>query len=168
KALKSRGGAEKLGKAIESTTLRYRGAGPFTDEDAIKQIAIDVNARTGCPYAKLAKKLGIKNRRDILIEIITSMVFDKGNTFLQAISLLQAEEYGVYALLIEVIVTANMSRNYGYDYIINRLKVEDSEYFVLAEIIKSLNRSYGMGFVEIAQKFSLQNNIIPLRVMTGL
>lgn len=168
KALAPRIGVEKFGKAIETTTLRYRGTSPLADENIIKQIAIDVAERTNCPYAKLERKLGIKNRRDILIEIIASMVFDKGHTFLEAISRLQVEEYGVYTLLLEVIATVNMTKNFGYDYIINRLKVEDSNYFVLAEVIKSLNRSYGMGFVEIAKKFSLQNNILQVRSMTGL
>ncbi len=168
KALTSRSGVEKFSKAIESTTLRYRGSSPFADENIIKQIAIDVAERTNCPYSKLERKLGIKNRRDILIEILGSMVFDKGLTFLDAVSLLQVEEYGVYTLLLEVIVTINMTKNFGYDYIINKLQVEDRNYFVLTEVIKSLNRSYGMGFVEIAQKFSLQNNILQVRSMTGL
>lgn len=168
KALKQRSGVEKFGKAIESTTLRYRGTSPFADENIIKQIAIDVAERTNCPYSKLERKLGIKNRRDILIEILASMVFDKGHTFLEAVSRLQVEEYGVYTLLLEVIVTVNMTKNFGYDYIINKLKIEDSNYFVLSEVIKSLNRSYGMGFVEIAKKFSLQNNILQVRSMTGL
>jgi hypothetical protein len=168
KALKSRSGAEKFNKAIDAVTLRYRGNSPFVDENIIKQIAIDVAERTGCPYSKLERKLGIKNRRDILIEIIMSMVFDKGYTFLEAVSSLQVEEYGIYSLLMEVIVTVNMNNKFGYDYIINKLQVEDSSYFVLAEVIKSLNRSYGMGFVEIAQNFGLQNDILQLRSMTGL
>lgn len=164
----SRKGKEKYSKAIETANLRYRGLNLKTNEDVIKQIAMDVSERCNIPYKKLSKKLGIKNRRDILIEIIASLIFDRGYTFLDAIDVLQASEYGVYTLLLEVIISVNERNHFGYDYIINSIQVEDSNYTILEEVIKSLNRVHGLGFVEIAKKFSLQNNIIELRMRTGV
>lgn len=167
KIKKERKGKEKYSKAMEVCTLRYRGTSLRTNEDAIKQILMDVNERCDLSYKKLSKKMGIADRRDILIEIIASMVFDRGYTFLDAINQLQAQEYGVFTLLLEVIVSVNERNRFGYDYIINKLEVDDRDYYVLAEVIKSLNRSYGMGFVELAKKFSLQNNIMEVRFMVG-
>lgn len=167
KIKKERKGKEKYSKAMEVSTLRYRGTNLVTNEDALKQILMDVNERCDLPYRKLAKRMGIKDRRDILIEIIASMVFDRGYTFLDAINQLQAQEYGVFTLLLEVILSVNERSHFGYDYIINKLEVEDWNYSVLIEVIRSLNRKYGMGFVEIAKKFSLQNNIIEIRSRVG-
>lgn len=81
---------------------------------------------------------------------------------------MQAGEYGVYALLMEVIISINERSHFGYDYIINKVKVEDNNYAILEEIIKRLNRVHGMNFVEIAKRFSIQNGIIDLRMRTGL
>ncbi|MFW5779945.1 MAG: hypothetical protein ACOCWI_00650 [Bacillota bacterium] len=159
---------EKMSKAIETSKLRYMGTTLKTDENTIKQIIIETNERTFAPYRKIERKLGLKGRRDILIDVVASMVFDNGYTFLDAVDLLQAEEYGVFRLLLEVIVTINKLKFYGYDYIINKLQVEDSNYDLLIEIIKILNRNNGMGFVEISKKFNLQNNIIEIRMRTGL
>ena len=148
--------------------MRYGGDSLYLDEGALIQVIIDVNERCFKPYEKIASKLGVKNRRDILIDIVSSMVFDRGYAFLDAVNQLQIEHLGVFTLLMEVIVNVNEKRGYGYDYIINKLQVEDSEYFILEGIIRRLNRIYGMDFVEVAKKFSLQNNLIDLRLRTGI
>lgn len=165
---KERRGLESYRKALETCTLRYRGNNLVTDENAIKQIIMDVSERSNVRYSKLAKKMGISRRRDILIEVIASMVFDRGYTYLDAINILQAYEYGVFTLLMEVILSVNAINQFGYDYMINKLAVDDYDYNILVEIIKTLNKQYGMGFVEIAERFHLQNNIIQIRVRTGI
>ncbi|HHT83707.1 MAG: hypothetical protein ACOYEC_04385 [Christensenellales bacterium] len=161
-------GGEKFSQALDVCLLRYGGDSLYLDEGALIQVIIDVNERCFKPYEKIASKLGVKNRRDILIDIVSSMVFDRGYAFLDAVNQLQIEHLGVFTLLMEVIVNVNEKRGYGYDYIINKLQVEDSEYFILEEIIRRLNRIYGMDFVEVAKKFSLQNNLIDLRLRTGI
>jgi hypothetical protein len=159
---------EKVSKAIETSSLRYMGGSLKTDENTLKQIIIETSERTLAPYGKIEKKLGLKGRRDILVEVIASMVFDSGYAFLDAVSQLDVEEYGIFRLLVEVIMTINRLKYYGYDYIINKLQVEDHNYYLLVEIIKILNERNGMGFVEISKKLNLQNNIIDIRMRTGL
>lgn len=159
---------ERYRKAMDACTLRYRGRTNLTDEDAIKLIIMDVNERCGIPYKKIAKKMAISERRDILIEVISSMVFDRGLSYLDAIYQLRVEEYGIYRLLLEVILTVNERYSFGYDYIINKLKIDDRRYDILVELIKTANKNYGMGFVEIAKKFSLQNDIRDVRTRTGI
>lgn len=159
---------EIVSKAIETSSLRYMGGSLKTDENTLKQIIIETSERTLAPYGKIEKKLGLKGRRDILVEVIASMVFDSGYAFLDAVSQLDVEEYGIFRLLVEVIMTINRLKYYGYDYIINKLQVEDHNYYLLVEIIKILNERNGMGFVEISKKLNLQNNIIDIRMRTGL
>lgn len=66
-ALSSNNCKEKYGKAMETSTLRYKGLRKQTNEDVIKQIAMDVSERSNIPYKKLSTRLGIKNRRDIFL-----------------------------------------------------------------------------------------------------
>ena len=61
-------------------------------------------------------------------------------------------------------MTINRLKYYGYDYIINKLQVEDHNYYLLVEIIKILNERNGMGFGGDIQKLNLQNNIIDIRM----
>ncbi len=165
---KERKGLESYRKALETCSLRYRGRNLVTDENAIKQIIMDVSERSNIRYKKLSKKMGIHKRRDILIEVVASMVFDRGYTYLDTINILQAYEYGIFTLLMEVILSVNAKNCFGYDYIINKLAVDDYEYNILIEIIQTLHKQYGMGFVEIAERFHLQNDIIQIRHRAGI
>lgn len=158
-------GIEKFNQVFDTSIIRYKGTGDVVNEHVLKQLIMEINERCEMPYIKTSKKLGIpaNKRRDILIEVIASMVFDRKYSYLDAINQLQVSEFGEFALLLEVITSVNMNRHYGYDYIINALKVEDRNYDILVELLRNLRRDYGYGFVEMAKFLNLQNAIIDVR-----
>lgn len=149
---------EKFDDVVKDLQFKYASKETLK-EDILKWYFVELNKRTGRPYDYIAKKLGVplKQRKDILVEVIWTVCQTQKLSFLQAFNRLQLEKVSPFTLLSEVIITVSLRHGFSYDYIVNELKVDDSYGEILTAIVKLMNKDLGYSFTQIATNLHLQN-----------
>lgn len=157
---------EKFSDVMDSLTIKYHGANYFVDETILLQYIVDINERCQMPYKKILRKLSINGsrREDLLIELIIYMCFKRRYPLFEALERMQITNVLLYNLVVEIIMTLNSRCNFGYDYMINTLGIEDSDYYLLVEIMNRMHRMYpDVTFAQLARDFQLQLHLDYLR-----
>lgn len=151
------GGKEKLNIVLEDMRKRYVYPYARMKEDTLAFMIGETCARTGTPYAKLAKKMKVdKGRHDLVVTTLCDYMIRREATFDEATSSLGLGTEDHDKLLIETLAELNRLTGYSYEYIVrNMLRTEDPGYTLLITTFRHLHKAYGWNFPELCQKYHI-------------
>ena len=167
--LHGKDGNENFNKVLKENCQKYLETSTARTESALVFVIADTVIRTGAPYQKVAKKLGInyKSRHDLLIATLCEMIENRDFTFEDAYGALNLKNESYDKLMVETMVEMNRTKAYSYDYITAKLGYIDYSYDVLVNVLSKLHQKFGYSFEQMCQRFHLQNDIIGIRNRCG-
>lgn len=154
-------GKERLNAVMEDLRRRYVYPYARVKEDTIALILGETCARTGTPYAKVAKKMHCyKNRHDLTVSTLCSFMIRRKASFDESTSILGMGSENPNNLVIETLAELNRLTGYSYDYIVGKMmRTDDSDYRLLITTMKHLHAAYKWSFPEMCEKFHIVRDI---------
>ena len=167
-------GAENYKQVKKIINKDYAHQRYFKEKDVGFMIS-ETAARTQTPYSKVAKKLGVEKRYDLMVSSVCDFINRRGCTYSEAIYALGLEDS--QNLRIEVIAEINRVHHYSYDYIVTHIVNDpsdadnpygDKDGTLLVELFRALGSAYGYTFEQLCVRFHITENLIYLRQMCGM
>ncbi len=165
KPYKGKTGYEKLNEVLEDMRKRYVYPYARVKEETFALIIGETSARSGRPYAKVAKKMHCyKGRHDLTVTTLCSFMIRRKYTFDQSTNMLQLGSENMNNLIIETLAELNRLTGYSYDYIVKKmLCIRDTDYRLLATVFIHLHKAYGWNFVELCEKYHIARDAMYIR-----
>ncbi len=159
-------GVEDYGSVKSEIDKNFSHQALFREEEVGFMLS-ETAARTQTPYSKVAKRMGLEKRYDLLVSSVCSFIARRSCTYPEAISALGLKD--TPELRIEVIAEINRIYHYSYDYILRNIMNEsDSDGSLLVSLFRGLNKAYGYTFEQLCVRFHVTKNLIPLRQLCGM
>lgn len=146
----------------------------FFKEKDVGFMLSETSARTQTPYAKVAKKMGVDKRYDLMVSTLCDFISRRGCTYSEAVSALGLTD--TEELRIEVIAEINRVHHYSYDYIVGNIVNDpsdadpygDKDGTLLVGLFRALGETYGYTFEQLCVRFHITENLIYLRQLCGM
>ena len=167
-------GVEDYKQVKESIDKTYAHQHYFKEKDVGFMLS-ETSARTQTPYSKVAKKMGLDKRYDLMVSSVCDFIARRGCTYSEAVYALGLSD--TEKLRIEVIAEINRIYHYSYDYIVRNIVTDaanesdpygDKNGYFIVKLFRELNAAYGYTFEQLCVRFHVTENLIPLRQMCGM
>ncbi len=167
-------GVENYDDVMKQVDKNFAYQKRFREED-IGFIISEKAARSQTPYYKMAKKLGLEKRHDLVVSTVCSFIDRRHCTYPEAVYALGLNDS--LNLRIETIAELNRIHHYSYEYIVNSIVTDGSEGpdrcgdkdgSLLVQLFIELNKAYGYTFEQLCVRFHVTQNLLYLRQLCGL
>ena len=160
-------GVEKLKTVMKEEKLIYLNDSVVVREGVLAFCITEAAARSQTPYGKVAKLYNINlKRHDFLVSALADFIVRREFGYFEAINALNLGESFDSRLIIETFIEIHRITLMPYTYIVeNIMKINDSEYSLVSEAFKALNRDRGMNFAELCEDYYITKDILKIRAL---